>query len=147
MNLNWGKKIVLFFVCFVGLMAVMVWKSSQQNIDLVAVNYYERELAYQDQINRATHTNTLEDPLTFNIENGQLEVVFPKQSTNDRSHGKITFQRPSNKIHDLEFELLIHAPDKQILSLSLFQKGLYRGIIEWTTDEESYYTEKLVVIP
>ena len=47
MKFNWGTGIVIFITQFVVSMSAMVFKASQQNVDLVTEDYYEKELAFQ----------------------------------------------------------------------------------------------------
>jgi hypothetical protein len=50
--MSWGKGIILVFVVFVLGIGVLVYRSMTKNIDLVTTNYYEKELKYQEQIDK-----------------------------------------------------------------------------------------------
>ena len=65
--MNWGVKIVISFVFFIGLLFGLVYISMNQDISLVSENYYEQELAYEDQIQRIKNTNNLEEGLALKM--------------------------------------------------------------------------------
>ena len=48
--MSWGTKIAFLYLSFATMIGVMVYKSVTQSVDLVAPNYYEQELKYQDKI-------------------------------------------------------------------------------------------------
>ena len=51
--MDWGKGILLTIIAFVGfIMTLVVISVRQDDIHLVAENYYEKEIKYQDQIER-----------------------------------------------------------------------------------------------
>ena len=57
--MNWGTKITLSFIAFVGIIITMVVISMRQDISLVAKDYYVQEIAYQDQIDRIRNNHDL----------------------------------------------------------------------------------------
>ena len=77
--MNWGYKILIIYSAFVLGIVFMVYKSTQQNIDLVTTDYYAKELVYQDRIDEAKRTSLLSAPVTIVEKNRQLEVTFPKE--------------------------------------------------------------------
>ena len=58
--MNWGNKIAISFIIFIGIIVTMVVISMKQDISLVSTDYYEQEIAYQDQIDRMERTRGLE---------------------------------------------------------------------------------------
>ena len=45
--MNWGYKILTVYIIFIAGILFLVFKSSNQNQDLVTKDYYEQELKYQ----------------------------------------------------------------------------------------------------
>ena len=41
--MNWGKKIAVLYIGFVIMIGFLVYKSTQQNTDLVSDDYYKKE--------------------------------------------------------------------------------------------------------
>ncbi|MCB9190933.1 MAG: FixH family protein [Flavobacteriales bacterium] len=56
--MGWGTRITLFYGSFVAFMLFMVVMAVQQDFDLVADNYYEQEIAYQDRIDQMNNANS-----------------------------------------------------------------------------------------
>ena len=54
--MNWGYKIMIVYLVFVAGIAVMVYNSAMQNIDLVTPDYYAKELKYQEKIDETNVT-------------------------------------------------------------------------------------------
>lgn len=50
--MNWGKSIMWVFIAFASGMMYLVYRATQTQFDLVEDDYYEQELAFQDQINQ-----------------------------------------------------------------------------------------------
>jgi len=64
--MNWEKKIAIVYLSFVGFMGFLVWKCLQQDdIHLVSKDYYQKEIAYQKDIDRMNNTNQLSTQLKF----------------------------------------------------------------------------------
>lgn len=80
MKFNWGTGITIFIVLFVVSMSAMVFKASQQNVDLVTEDYYEKELAFQDLKDKeALVLSHFKEQISYKIENDKLQLIFPSK--------------------------------------------------------------------
>ena len=59
MTLNWGQKMMLVFLVFVGGMSYLVYRCVKTNYDLVSTDYYKEELSYQQVIDGESRANQL----------------------------------------------------------------------------------------
>ena len=59
LKLSWGTGIVISFVVFMSSTLAVVIYLMNQDVDLVTRDYYKKELAYQDQIERIERTNKM----------------------------------------------------------------------------------------
>ena len=50
--MNWGNKIMLSFSVFVAIIITMVVVSMKQDVFLVSEDYYDKEVKYQNQIDK-----------------------------------------------------------------------------------------------
>ena len=57
--MNWGNKIILAFTLFVIFLGVLVYRSVNNNVQLVAPDYYEQELTYQHEIDKLKNEKEL----------------------------------------------------------------------------------------
>jgi hypothetical protein len=56
MKFNWGTGIVLSFIIFAASILMIVLFPFNQKADLVSDNYYEREIKFQEQIDKMSLT-------------------------------------------------------------------------------------------
>ena len=79
--MNWGYKIVVAFVIFAAFIGTLVGICVNQDISLVAKDYYRQEIAYQEQIDRmANHEALPEKPkVTYKGVREQLYLPFPSR--------------------------------------------------------------------
>lgn len=144
MKINWGTKIAIFYSSFVLFIIGMVIMAFNQNYDLVTEDYYAQEIAYQDRIDHQTNTNDLKESVKLFIEDRQLIIELPTL-TNESVNGNISCFRPSDETKDFEVKLI--DGNRQTIPLSKFIKGKYLIKLDWTTNNQSYYDEQVIIIP
>lgn len=144
MKLNWGHKILISFILFVGLILYMVVRSYQNNHDLVAENYYEREIEYQGIIDKREKTTLLKSNIKWTYEQTGLKIIYPEME--EKISGSIVLFRPSDKNLDMAIEILADENNIQLVSSDLLEKGKYLIEIEWQSGNGEYYTEGSVFI-
>jgi hypothetical protein len=140
MKLNFGVKIVIFYILFISLILTLVIKCYNNKVDLVTSDYYAKELIFQnklDALNRDVEANH-----SFNYSFNSNEIVFELDSilSNKKVEGTLTFYRPSNAdldvVKPLNFE-----NGKQTVSLSEFKKGFYKVQFDYKVDNVQYFKE------
>lgn len=145
--MNWGKKIALVYLSFVAFMGFMVWKCLQQkDINLVSEDYYQKEIAYQNNIDQMNNTNQLSKELTFNYKSDSQQIMldFPKESIG--STGEINFYRPSDAKKDFALKLDIANTESQSIPVASLDKGLWVVKVSWNKDGKGYYKEEKMVL-
>jgi FixH len=80
-----------------GLFILLSFPLSKNN-DLVAVDYYNREIAFQSQIDKEKNARKLSRPLTLNFDREVNFIVlhFPDDFHSKSVSGKIHFFKPDN---------------------------------------------------
>lgn len=145
--MNWGKGIVLSFIVFAGIIITMVTISMKQDVNLVAPNYYEEEIAYQDQIDRISNFEALEVKPVITKKGDQIELSFPQEVANSVLDGEILFFRPSDRNQDIKAVLKLDGNQKMIFPVRQFSKGLWMTKLRWRSSGNiEYFTEKRIVI-
>ena len=144
MKINWGIKIIIAFIIFAGGMGTMVGISMSKNIDLVAENYYEKELKYQDRIDMINRTNLLtEKPVIENIGNA-IRVKFPFMKENIA--GKINFYRAMDKKKDFTVDINQNAEGIQNIPVENLDKGNWKVEVVWKANDKEYFVQSDVFI-
>ena len=145
--MNWGTKIILSFVCFFGVIFTLAYISMNQDLNLVADNYYEQELAYEDQIERIKNTQglTQRPEVVVNKREREARLVFPENLKEKVADGKIHFFRPSNSALDKEFTITLDEDGNQVFDISSFPAGLWKAKVSWEWKNREYYEEVTLV--
>lgn len=146
--MNWGIKIIISFVCFLGLLITLVYVSVSTDFYLVADNYYEQELAYEDQIQRIKNVNNLSEKPDFKVirNEGVAKLRFPISVAQAMEEGKISFFRSANAGLDKEFDLIFDDNGVQVFDLRKLASGAWKVKIKWKSKGREYYQELNIVI-
>ena len=145
---NWGKGIVALYSGFVIFILAIVFIATSQNFDLVESNYYQKELKYQDKIDKLNNSNSLKEKpyWAFDRLNDNLVLFFPEKQYDDSLIGDLHFFRPSDKSLDFHIPLELNDDFKQQISLNGKARGLWRLKINWTNKIDSYFIEDILII-
>lgn len=133
----------MLYIGFALFIIFMVWRSFGENIDLVADDYYNRELEYNEQMEKTRRASELSDKLNWKIVHSNLVLEFPGITDG----GNIVFQRPSDAQFDRSYSLNASADSILSIPLQEFTKGMYRLKADWSMAGLTYYSEQVVVIP
>lgn len=142
--MSWGKGIILVFTVFMIGIGVMVYKSMTKNIDLVSNNYYEKELKYQDQINKINNTKSLAQGVKIETNSGAVIITYPGNS--GKVTGEVSFYKPSDAKNDFKINVASGSDLKQIISTEKLTKGLWKVQVNWAMDGKEYFNEEKVMI-
>ena len=138
MNLNWGKGLFLAYGIFIIAVIIMVTISMTRKTDLVATNYYEKEIKYQEEIDRINNTNKLKEQVKFEINESTIVTSFPFNSTQSEITGEVNFYRPSDSKKDFSLKVDAGKDFKQTIDLSSIDKGLWKIKVFWNMDSKDY---------
>lgn len=141
--MDFGKWIIVAFVLFALFIGTLVIVCVRQEVNLVSKEYYNEELAYQDQIRRISNTHALaERPSIAKINSATLKVTFNQPV--DR--GELKLFCPSNPKMDKNFDLRLLERNSQLFDISVLNKGMYRARLFWTVGGKEYFLEELIYI-
>src|SRR5450432_878237 len=107
--MNWGYKILVVYAVFVAGISFLVYKSSGQKMDLVTTDYYAKELKYQERIDASNRVNSLSGPVDYEIKNGNITILFPKDFSGKHLTGDVLLYCPSNEDRDVKQDFSIQA--------------------------------------
>ncbi len=147
LKINWGTKIAVLYIGFVGLIVVMVVMSMRQKIDLVSEDYYNKELMFQDKINEMKNNNSLSGTITHTITNTDIELQFQPEFKTRKVTGEILFFCPADASRDFKTVVSLDENAQQKISLSTLSKGMYKMQISWKDESKAYFAEETIVIP
>jgi len=142
--MNWGTKIAILYVSFAATIGVMVYKSATQTVDLVAPDYYEQELKYQDKIDGINNVNASSNALSISQQNGNIDFAFSE--TMGVPDGSILLFKPDNAAADLKTVIRVDQSGKQSISTKGLTKGTYLLKVDWKIGSKKYFKEERINI-
>jgi hypothetical protein len=144
----WPIGIIVFCSLFVAGTAGLVVMACSQKVDLVSADYYEKELKFQGQIDRAERTrrDASQTAVTYDAAHRQITVSLPPGQTLGEVSGSIELYRPSAAEMDRAIKLEPDAHGIQRLDAAGLAPGLWKVRITWTAENQNYYLEQKVVV-
>ena len=112
-----------------------------QKTDLVAENYYEKTLTYQEQITRMQNAQNLDNPLTWRQTGRYLNFSFPADQAVAGLDGEIIMFRPSNSDYDRIYEIKTDPEGLQQIDAAELNPGLWKIQVAWNSGGVEYYRE------
>lgn len=146
--MNWGKGIILAFVLFIGVIFTMVYISVNTEFSLVAENYYEQEIAYEDQIERIRNFNSLatQPEFKFDRNRGVISLDFDPGLAAALKEGTVKFFRASGAKYDRELPLKLNENHQFAVKSEALIRGAWTLQLSWSDGNKEFYKEIKFVI-
>jgi hypothetical protein len=142
--MNFGHKIAIAYTSFVVIIITMVVLCiNNKDIFLVSGDYYKREIAYQEEINKYDNTSKLTAPVQISKKSGKVEIMFPQEL--EGSSGELHFYRPSNAKLDFKVPIALSSDLTQTVDVSQQVSGLWVLKMEWNKSGKTYMKEEKIV--
>ena len=144
----WPIGLTIVFVVFFLYLIGFITLSQLNKTDLVNEDYYEEEVAYQDQIERIERSKTLSQSIKLNHNTSEqtIELEFPSDFNFGSITGNILFFRPSDAKQDQIHPIRLTTEGKQVIDIKKLSTGLWRVKIFWQAEGEEYYDEKILQV-
>ena len=141
MKFNWGHKILIVYLVFVGGILLLVFKSSQQKFDLVQQDYYGAELKYQEVINATKHASELGIDLGLVVRGSFLHITLPPIFQQSETKGEVHLYCIADEKGDLKKKFKSNNGEFD-LELLTTMKGNYTLKLTVQNRGVDYYFEK-----
>ncbi len=143
MSIGWGWKIALLYSCFVGLILTLVVASSRQKFDLVSVDYYKQELAYQGVLDAARNQSGLSAPVSIQANENNVIIDFPGEFKDKIISGEVRFYSAVNAQWDQTVKIQTDN-NRQIIDRTILRNTQYTIKIRCSVDGKNYYQESAI---
>lgn len=117
-----------------------------ETIDLVSPDYYAQELVYQDKKESEERNNNLTSPAMIYCNEEGIRIEFPKDFEFKNITGTINVFRPSDKSKDFTVNISSDSNHTQVIPVNNLEKGMWRVKLSYNYNNESYYSEKQIVV-
>ena len=155
MNINsqriepWPVAIGTFFAVLITALAAWAVVAQRNREELVSADYYEQEIAYQQQIDRLRRSAAA--GVTFGHvsggQGGSIRIVWPIASRPADVTGRVGLYRPSEAALDRELPLVVGVDGVQTIDAGTLKPGLWKVRVQWGPQQSGYYAEGSVVVP
>ena len=140
MKINWGTAIVLAFIAFIAFImyfVISMMTNKKYDHELVTENYYQKELIFQQSIDKENNARSLNEQVTWKKTPEGMLITFPQSLNIEDIKGKVFLYRPSNKHLDFEMPITLSnhtllIPDNRLLD------GRWNLSVEWEYDNVEY---------
>ena len=145
----WPASIIATFVLFIGGTVGLVVLASKDRNDLVAADYYEQEIRYQQRIDQLHRTEPFADEIkaTYDSDNRRLIVKVPSIQAAGGLTGDIQLYRPNHAGADRTFAMAPNPDGTQTLPAKDLKPGLWKVRLQWTVGANEYFADRQVLIP
>ncbi len=141
LKLNWGISIVVFYVAFMTALFSFVVFSTTVHNDLVTDDYYGKQIAFQQHIDKVKRTLLLKRQLAIQQKNDYIALTFPDVFDSDSIVGRINFYRPDDSGKDFFIDIRPDTNLNQVVPTGSLQHGLWKVKIDWAAGDSLYYNE------
>lgn len=146
MKFNWGTGIFIVIVLFLLAVVAFFIYIKTLDINLVEDNYYEKELAYQQRIDKISNTTQLPGKIIISQAPGTLILQFPETDSSWIATGIVLLYRPSDPKKDVILPLQLDNSLRQAIDISGLSKGKWIVKLEWKMGGKEYYFEEGLII-
>ncbi|MFZ4589897.1 MAG: FixH family protein [Ignavibacteria bacterium] len=141
--MNWGYRIAIGFTAFCLVTIGVTIYLMNQKVDIVTDNYYEKELKYQEQLDKVARTRALKESFEITNTGKELIIKFPNLPDKNQSKDLISLYRPSDDSKDVKIPVLTDTSRTQVVSVDRLVKGYWKVKINWTSGGSEYYYESV----
>lgn len=141
--MNWGYRIAIGFTTFCLITIGVTVYLMMQKVDIVTDNYYEKELKYQEQLDKVARTRALKETMEITNTGKELIIKFPNVPDKNQNKDFISLYRPSDNTKDVKIPVLTDSSRTQIVSVERIARGYWKVQINWTSGGSEYYYENV----
>jgi hypothetical protein len=133
----WPLGIVVTFALFLAGSAALVVIACSGRAELVAPDYYEREIRHQERMEQMARARAFDDEIRANYHaaGARLEILLPA-----------ALYRPSAAGEDRQIELRLDDDGRQEVDAAGMSSGRWKAQMSWLVNGETFYAERDFVI-
>ena len=145
--MNWGWGISIFIFLFIGFMIYMAIKTTTVSHELVTENYYQKELAHQDEIDKVIAFRESGKSILTQIKDGNLLLRFSPTHNFSKLEGKIYMYSPAAISSDDTLNLSCNMDGLMVIRLKSNQSGRCIMSIDYSDSPTDYLFKEELYLP
>jgi len=143
---NWAFWVPTFYISFVIVLVIFVIWTTFHKVELVDENYYDKEITYQEQINKKERASNLKNELKLVNANNLIVIKFPEDFNYKNISGFVELFRPSEAKLDFKVKISCDSSNNFVIPTEKMKKGLWKVKIDWAVGDSTYYNEEIVFL-
>lgn len=143
--MNFGVKITILYLSFVGLILTLVFMCFSQKVELVSKDYYAQEIKFQDKINAINNEKNLTGSINHSVNGKEIILTIDPVLLNKDFEGIINFFRPSDSSKDFQLKMNF-VNNEQIINTNELIHGTYKLQLSWVVNHKNYFKEEVIFI-
>ena len=116
-----------------------------QNQDLVAKDYYEQELKFQERINQKKSADSIYNAVNVVFKDDSLRITFSNSFSTDSLSGTVWVYCPSDENKDVKKDFVLEKGNQQLV-FPYFSKGNRYVKVDWKAKGREFYKEQQIFI-
>lgn len=145
MTLNWGHKLTIAIISFMGFILFLVISSHSVASDLEAEDYYEQEIEYQNVIDADKNTKGLKSKFQVSVDEKNLVIIIPRELQHSEIKGSLLILRPNDAT--LDVNLKIEGKNKVVLvNREQLSSGHYKVKLNLVSEGKTYFFEQQIIV-
>ena len=148
--MNWGHKILIVIILFVSfIITLVVIAIRQDDIHLVSKNYYEKEILYQQEIDKQRNYEQYfqGEIAEYAQESRELTLSFANEQLQGMPQGTIHLFRPSDARLDKHITIATNTEGKQVLPMQALASGQWKVKVDWVQNNLAFSQEQTLILP
>ena len=146
MKFNWGTGILIFLILFLMAAAVFIGFAMRQDVNLVHEDYYEKGVAYEDQMNAVARSAIFRDSIESHFDDQFLVVTFQGLQEMKIDSATVLLYRPSSSSLDIQMPFDFKQGIMKIPGTELYS-GRYILKLSWFAEGLKYEVDKAISVP
>ncbi|MCB0700204.1 MAG: FixH family protein [Chitinophagaceae bacterium] len=142
---GWGGRIAILYGGFVVLIATLVIGSMRQDFDLVADDYYQQEIEYQNVLDAGKNQSELSNPAAIHANESAVTIEFPQEFDEQLITGSVHFYSPVEDAWDKTMAMN-NVQKTFIVSRAELQNTNYKIKLNWEANGKKYYQESEITL-
>ena len=144
-DMNFGSKITVLYLSFVGLILTLVFMCFGQKVELVSKDYYAQELKFQDKIDAINNEKGLSGSIRHSLNAKKIVLTIDSSLLSNDFEGTINFFRPSDSSKDIKLKMYFKDLE-QIIDGNELIHGAYKMQLTWVSNKKNYFKEEVIFI-